>query len=120
MDKRKQLKKMLGSGKIVVSPGIHDSWGAKMVEEAGFPACSISGYCLAGSMGFPDIGLMTMSEVVNRSKYVAESVNIPVIADADTGYGSYINVARTIKEFERAGLAGVHIEDQPNPKDVAL
>ena len=116
MDKRKHLKKMLGSGKIVASPGIHDSWGAKIVEDAGFQVCSISGFCLAGSMGFPDLGLMTMDEVVNRSRYIAESVNIPVIGDADTGYGTSINVARTIKEFENAGVAGVHIEDQPNPK----
>ena len=116
MKKATQLRKTIESGKIVAKPGIYDCWGAKMVEDAGFLACGISGFCLAGSMGYPDIGLVTMSEVVNRAGYIAESVNIPVIADADTGYGSTLNVARTVREFEKAGVAGVHIEDQPNPK----
>ena len=116
MEKAAQLRKTIESGKIVAKPGIYDCWGAKMVEDAGFLACGISGFCLAGSMGYPDIGLVTMTEVVNRARYIAESVSIPVIADADTGYGSNLNVVRTVKEFEQAGVAGVHIEDQPNPK----
>ena len=116
MKKAGVLRKAIQSGHIVPLPGIFDCWGARVVEDIGFPGAYISGLCLAGTMGFPDIGIATMSEVVRQAGYIADAVNIPVIADADTGYGSYVNVARTIKAFEKSGIAGVHIEDQLNPK----
>lgn len=110
------LRNAIRNGQIVAMPGIYDCWGARLVEDTGFGACSISGFGLAGSMGFPDIGLVTMTEVAHRARYIADAVNIPVVADADTGYGGALNVGRTVREFERAGVAGIHIEDQPNPK----
>jgi 2-methylisocitrate lyase-like PEP mutase family enzyme len=87
-----------------------------MVEEAGFEAVYLSGGSVARSTGVPDLGLMTMSEVIERASQVVSAVQIPVIADADTGYGNALNVVRTVREFERAGVAAIHIEDQVTPK----
>jgi 2-methylisocitrate lyase-like PEP mutase family enzyme len=89
---------------------------ARLVEEAGFEAAYLSGGAVARSMGIPDIGLVTMSEVIERAAQVVAAVKIPIIADADTGYGNAVNLVRSVREFERTGVAAIHIEDQITPK----
>ena len=100
----------------MVAPGCFDGLSARLVEEAGFEAAYLSGGAVARSMGIPDIGLVTMSEVIERTAQVVSAVRIPVLADADTGYGNAVNLIRTIREFERTGAAAIHIEDQITPK----
>src|SRR5438477_10493258 len=101
----------------VMLPGVPNAAIARLVERAGFDAVYISGAGMANSTaGVPDIGLLTMTEVVRLAGYVANAVTIPAIVDADTGFGGAENVARTIQELENAGLAGCHIEDQEFPK----
>ncbi|MDH3444456.1 MAG: isocitrate lyase/phosphoenolpyruvate mutase family protein [Deltaproteobacteria bacterium] len=116
MTPRKVLRKLLGRRKLLVAPGCFDGLSARLVQEAGFEAAYLSGGALARSMGVPDIGLVTMSEVIERAAQVTSVVNIPVIADADTGYGNAVNLVRTVREYERAGVAAIHIEDQITPK----
>ena len=90
---------------------------ARIIEQAGFPCCGVTGYGVSVSLlGRPDVGLTTMTEVVMVARYIAQAVTIPVIADADTGFGNAINVMRTVEEFIGAGVAAVHIEDQVAPK----
>jgi 2-methylisocitrate lyase-like PEP mutase family enzyme len=89
---------------------------ARIVQQVGFPLCVVTGAGLSMIRGFPDVGLMTMKEVVEAAGYIADAVDIPVVVDADTGYGNAINVRRTVRAFERAGVAGIHIEDQVWPK----
>ena len=101
---------------LFILPGIYDGLSAKIVEEAGFEALYISGWAVAASYGMPDMGILTLTEVVSRAASITEAVNIPVICDADTGYGNAINVMRTVRELERAGVAGIHLEDQVLPK----
>lgn len=114
--KARKMRGLLRKG-IVVMPGAHDAITAMLVERAGFDAVYITGSGLATAVaGLPDIGLMTMGEVVEHAKNIANAVNIPVICDADTGYGEVLNVMRSVREFERAGVAGIHIEDQRSPK----
>ena len=110
---RNLLECRLGSG---VAPGCFDGLSARLVEEAGFEAAYFSGGAVARSMGLPDIGLVTMSEVIERAAQVVSAVKIPVIADADTGYGNAINLVRTVREYERVGVTAIHIEDQITPK----
>lgn len=116
MNPRKRLKQLLARKKLLVAPGAFDGLSARLVEEAGFEAVYLSGGAVARSMGVPDIGLVTMSEVIERAAQVVSAVRVPVIADADTGYGNAINLVRAVKEFERAGVAAIHIEDQITPK----
>jgi carboxyvinyl-carboxyphosphonate phosphorylmutase len=117
MNTRTRLKELIGSAEILSAPGAYDAFSAKLVEEVGFDAVYMSGFGIAASMlGLPDIGLLTMTEMVDSAKRMADAVNIPVIADADTGYGNHLNVTRTIEEYERAGIAAVQIEDQVSPK----
>jgi 2-methylisocitrate lyase-like PEP mutase family enzyme len=116
MDARQQLKRLLKRDRLLVAPGCFDGLSARLVEEAGFEAVYLSGGAVARSMGIPDIGLVTMSEVIERAAQVVSAVKIPVIADADTGYGNAVNLVRTIREFERTGVAAIHIEDQITPK----
>ncbi len=116
MNPRKKLKELFARKKLLVAPGAFDGLSARLVEEAGFEALYLSGGAVARSMGIPDIGLVTMSEVVERAVQVVSAVKIPVIADADTGYGNAINLVRAVREFERAGVAAIHIEDQVTPK----
>lgn len=98
-------------------PGVYNAATARMVEKAGFPAVYISGAGLCNATaGVPDVGLLTLTEVAQLAGYVARAVKIPCIVDADTGFGGPENAARTVQEFERAGLAGCHIEDQEFPK----
>jgi 2-methylisocitrate lyase-like PEP mutase family enzyme len=116
MSVRKKLREMLSRNRLLLAPGAFDGLSARMVEEAGFEAVYLSGGSVARSTGVPDLGLMTMSEVIERASQVVSAVQIPVIADADTGYGNALNVVRTVREFERAGVAAIHIEDQVTPK----
>ena len=116
MNQRKRLKELLARNRLLLAPGAFDGLSARLVEEAGFEAVYLSGGAVARSTGVPDIGLMTMSEVIERARQVVSAVHIPVIADADTGYGNALNVVRTVREFERVGVAAIHIEDQVTPK----
>jgi 2-methylisocitrate lyase-like PEP mutase family enzyme len=116
MTVRQVFKQLLRRNKLLVAPGCFDGLSARLVEEAGFETAYLSGGAVARSMGIPDIGLVTMSEVIERAAQVVSAVNIPVIADADTGYGNAINLVRTVREYERAGVAAIHIEDQITPK----
>jgi 2-methylisocitrate lyase-like PEP mutase family enzyme len=107
---------MLGTGKIVVAPGAFDGLSARLVEQAGFPAIYASGGAIARSTGVPDIGLISPDEIVRRLAEMVEAVSVPVIADADTGYGNALNAQRAARAFERAGVAAFHLEDQVFPK----
>lgn len=102
--------------RAVVMPGAFNALTAKLIERAGFDAVYISGAGLAAARGLPDIGLLSMNEVVSDASTIANAVAIPALADADTGYGPPLTVMRTVREFERAGLAGIHLEDQQEPK----
>lgn len=114
--KRLELRKMLASGNIKQFPGAYTPLSARLIEEKKFDGVYISGAVLANELGFPDVGLTTLSEVAQRAGQIARVTNLPAIVDADTGFGEPMNVARTIQEFEEYGLAGCHIEDQFNPK----
>jgi 2-methylisocitrate lyase-like PEP mutase family enzyme len=116
MNPRQTLKKLLLRNKLLVAPGCFDGLSARLVEEAGFEAAYLSGGAVARSMGIPDIGLVTMSEAIERAAQVMSAIKIPIIADADTGYGNAVNLVRTVREFERIGVAAIHIEDQVTPK----
>jgi 2-methylisocitrate lyase-like PEP mutase family enzyme len=116
MNSRQSLKRLLQRDKLLVAPGCFDGLSARLVEEAGFEAAYLSGGAVARSMGIPDIGLVTMSETIERACQVVSAVKLPIIADADTGYGNAVNLVRTVREFERAGVAAIHIEDQITPK----
>ena len=101
---------------MVVAPGAYDCLTARSIERAGFSAVYMTGGGTAASMGYPDYGLLTMTEMAENAGRIAASVKLPVIADADTGYGNELNVIRTVREYERRGVAGLHIEDQGFPK----
>jgi carboxyvinyl-carboxyphosphonate phosphorylmutase len=113
-----RLRELLARPELIVAPGAYDALSARLIAQAGFPAVYMTGYGTAASvLGQPDVGLLTMSEMVSRAGALAAVTgDTPLIADADTGYGNPINVRRTIREYERAGVAGVHIEDQIWPK----
>ena len=112
-----RLRELLAAPGIVAAPGAYDCLSAAIIERAGFSAVYMTGAGTSISrVGYPDIGLTTMSEMAANAAAIANTVNVPVIADADTGYGDVLQVRRTIREYERAGVAGVHIEDQESPK----
>lgn len=113
---QKSLRALLADAALVAAPGAYDGITARMVEQAGFTAAYMTGAGVSASRGFPDFGLLTLTEMAQAAGIVAQSVSIPVIADADTGYGNELNVTRTVREYERAGIAGLHIEDQVAPK----
>jgi carboxyvinyl-carboxyphosphonate phosphorylmutase len=113
---RKQFRDLLKREKVIVAPGAFDALSARIIQQAGFPAVYLTGGGLSRSWGFPDLGLMTMMENVASIARVCDSVEIPVIADADTGYGNVLNVIRTVREYERTGVASFHLEDQVTPK----
>jgi methylisocitrate lyase len=114
--KPKRLRKLIEQGTVAM-PGAFNAAVARLVERAGFEAVYISGAGLAnGLAGVPDIGLLTLPEVVQAARYIADAVSIPAICDADTGFGDVLQVRRAVQEFERAGIAGIHIEDQESPK----
>ena len=115
--RRPTLPELLAAGEMVLAPGCYDALGARLIEEAGFSAVYMTGFgTSAGLLGRPDVGLVTLSEMVDNARRIVEAVDIPVIADADTGYGNPINVIRTVREYEDAGVAALHIEDQVMPK----
>ncbi|MET0584866.1 MAG: isocitrate lyase/phosphoenolpyruvate mutase family protein, partial [Candidatus Binatia bacterium] len=116
MNPRHVLKQLLKRNQLLVAPGCFDGLSARLVEEAGFESAYLSGGAVARSMGIPDIGLVTMSESIERAVQVVSAIKIPIIADADTGYGNAVNLVRSVREFERAGVAAIHIEDQITPK----
>ena len=112
-----RLRALLASGQTIVAPGAFDPLAARLVEEAGFPAVYMTGFgTSAALLGRPDVGLLTMTEMAGNAGRIADCVDIPVIADADTGYGNALNVIRTVGAYEAAGVAGIHIEDQVAPK----
>jgi 2-methylisocitrate lyase-like PEP mutase family enzyme len=114
---RASLSELLATNEMVLAPGCYDPLGARLVEEAGFSAVYMTGFgTAAGRLGRPDVGLLGMTEMVDNARRIAAAVAIPLIADADTGYGNAINVIRTVREFESAGVAAIHIEDQVMPK----
>ncbi len=114
---RTDLRERFEAGEMVLAPGCYDALGARLVEEAGFPAAYMTGFGSAASrLGRPDIGLMTLPEMVDNARRIAQAIDIPVIADADTGYGNSLNVIRTVHEYEAAGVSAIHLEDQVMPK----
>src|SRR3989442_9974616 len=114
-----RLRELLAGPDMLVVPGAYDALSARLIANGGFPAVYMTGFGTAASvLGQPDVGLLTMSEMVSRAAALAAVIgDRPLIADADTGYGNPINVQRTIREFERAGVAAIHIEDQVWPKN---
>ncbi|MBV9683599.1 MAG: isocitrate lyase/PEP mutase family protein, partial [Solirubrobacterales bacterium] len=111
------LREQFAAGEMVLAPGCYDALGARLVEEAGFSAAYMTGFgSAAARLGRPDVGLMTLPEMVDNARRIAETVDIPVVADADTGYGNSINVIRTVREYEAAGVEAIHLEDQVMPK----
>ncbi|MEO0529480.1 MAG: methylisocitrate lyase [Planctomycetota bacterium] len=114
--KRKQLREALRDDKLLRVPGAFSPLVAMLVEQIGFEAVYISGGALSANRGLPDVGLTTLTEVATEAGAIARATALPGIADADTGFGDTVNVARTVREFEQAGLAGCHLEDQTMPK----
>ena len=110
------LKRAITERRAVLAPFVFDGLQAKLAEAAGFEAVYMTGFGSAASRGMPDVGLLTMTEMVANAAMLAQAVAIPVICDADTGYGNALNVARTVQEYQRAGAAALHIEDQVFPK----
>lgn len=111
------LRQAFASGRIVQAPGCFDALSAKVLERAGFAAAFLSGFGVSGArLGLPDAGLMSYSEVLDQGRNVCDAVSIPLLGDADTGYGNEVNVERTVRGFARAGFAGLMIEDQVWPK----
>jgi 2-methylisocitrate lyase-like PEP mutase family enzyme len=116
MKPTRRLRELLGQPDMIVAPGAYDGITARLVEQAGFAAVYMTGAGTSMARGFPDFGLLGMSEMVENAAVIARTVGIPLIADADTGYGNELNVTRTVREFEGRGVAGIHIEDQTSPK----
>jgi len=113
----KALRELLARKKTLVKPGAYNALSAMIIEKAGFPCCGVTGYGVSAALlGKPDVGLLTLDEIVTTTRYITRAVKIPVIADADTGFGNAINVMRTVEDFIGAGAAAIHIEDQVAPK----
>jgi len=114
---RQRLRKRLASGPLIIAPGIYDAYGARMVEQAGFEAAYMTGNGVSASvLGRPDVGLVDLTLLSRHAHHAAACIGIPLICDADTGYGNAVNVRHTVREFEAAGVAAIHIEDQTTPK----
>ncbi len=111
-----RLRALLQRDGLLIAPGAYDCIGARVIEQADFAAVYMTGAGTAATLGYPDYGLVTMSEMAENAGRLAAAVRVPVIADADTGYGNELNVTRTVREYERRGVAGLHIEDQGFPK----
>ena len=117
MEKRKKLRAALEGTGICIAPGAHDIWSAKLIEKAGFPAVYMTGYGVSASLlGLPDIGLISAEEMTSVARNMASAIDIPLIADADTGFGSVLNAVRVAGAYEAAGVAAIQIEDQVFPK----
>ncbi|MBI2205069.1 MAG: isocitrate lyase/PEP mutase family protein [Candidatus Rokubacteria bacterium] len=115
MSKGKQLREAMANG-LVVAPFVYDGFTAKIARRHGAKAIYMSGFGTAAQLGMPDVGLTSFAEMVDNLRYVAGAVDVPVIADADTGYGNPVNARRTVREYEEAGAAALHLEDQVFPK----
>jgi len=115
-EKRAIFRASLASGRLQLVPGAFNPLSAKLIEDRGFDGVYISGAVIAADLGLPDIGLTTLTEVAYRAKQISRMTDLPSLVDADTGFGEPMNVARTVQELEDAGVAGLHIEDQVNPK----
>jgi 2-methylisocitrate lyase-like PEP mutase family enzyme len=111
-----RLRELLAGDDLVVAPGAYDCLTARTIEQAGFPAVYMTGAGTAATLGYPDYGLVTMTEMADNVGRIAGAVSLPVIADADTGYGNELNVVRTVREYTARGAAALHIEDQVSPK----
>ncbi len=116
MTQAARFRELMRRDGMVVAPGAYDCITARLIERAGYDAVYMTGAGTAATLGYPDFGLVTMSEMVDNARRIATAVGVPVIADADTGYGNELNVVRTVREYEAAGVAGIHIEDQGFPK----
>lgn len=116
MKQTTQLRAYINDNKILVAPGVFDGLTALLAKQAGFPVLYASGGAIARSAGYPDIGLLTMTEVCSVISHIVDVTHLPVIADADTGFGNALNTRRTVKVYERLGVAGLHLEDQTFPK----
>lgn len=114
--KRKNFKATLNSGKVLQFPGAFNAVSAQLIQDHGFDGVYVSGAVIAADLGLPDIGLTTASEVSGRAQQIARMTDLPTLADADTGFGEVLNLARTVQSFEDAGVSAIHIEDQVNPK----
>jgi len=115
-DKRRIFRERLATGELLQFPGAFNPLSAKLIQSKGFDGVYISGAVLAADLGLPDIGLTTLTEVAGRSQQIARMTDLPALVDADTGFGEPLNLARTVQTLEDAGVAGLHIEDQVNPK----
>ncbi len=114
---RQKFRERLAVKKLIVAPGIYDAYGARMVEQAGFEAAYMTGNGVSASvLGRPDVGLVDLTLLSRHAHYAAACIDIPLICDADTGYGNAVNVRHTVREFEAAGVAAIHMEDQMTPK----
>ena len=114
---RRRFRERLAVKKLIVAPGIYDAYGARMVEQAGFEAVYMTGNGVSASLlGRPDVGLVDLTLLSRHAHYAAACIDIPLICDADTGYGNAVNVRHAVREFEAAGVAAIHIEDQMTPK----
>lgn len=112
-----KLRSLLTSGRPIVAPGVTDAFTARIIEEIGFEVLYLTGAGVTNTLlGLPDLGIITLPELVERARRISDAVAVPVFADCDTGFGGVHNVRRTVREYERAGLAGLHIEDQVFPK----
>jgi 2-methylisocitrate lyase-like PEP mutase family enzyme len=110
------LRQLLARPGLISAPGAYDAIGARLIEQAGFPAVYMTGAGTSAAHGYPDFGLLTMTEMVENAAVMARSISVPLIADADTGYGNELNVTRTVREYEARGVSAIHIEDQVAPK----
>ena len=116
-NRRRRLRDRLAQARPLLAPGSHDALSARLVEQAGFDAVYMGGFATtAALLGRPDVGLLGLAEMVDNARRIVQAVDLPVIADADTGYGNSLNVIRTVREYEQAGVAGLHLEDQTSPK----
>ncbi|MDT0349200.1 isocitrate lyase/PEP mutase family protein [Pseudonocardia charpentierae] len=114
---RARLRELLAGPEPVVAPGAYDALSARLVEQAGFGVVYMTGFGSTASLiGRPDVGLLTGTEMIDNARRIVAAVDVPVIADADTGYGNAVNVVRTVQGYEQAGVAGIHLEDQVMPK----
>jgi len=117
MNAPQQLHSLLSQENIIVAPGCYDGLSARIIEHLDFKVTYLTGYGIEASrLGMPDIGFASMAEVIDHASNVCDATTLPVICDADTGYGDSLNVWRTVKKFEKTGVAGIHIEDQAIPK----
>jgi len=116
MENMQKMRQLLNSKKIQVAPGVYDGLSGLLAKQAGFSVLYASGGAIARSAGYPDLGLLTLTEMTAQIAHIVSATGLPVIADADTGFGNAINVSRTVREFENIGVAGIHIEDQTFPK----